>query len=154
VIVQPVISGVMAKMWPLWQSRGVLIAVCLVVGGIVGCGLQMQWSKQAVSSDPFSKDGLPNHAGIIHILQTVPEIGIMLMLFISGVWFQEVPWTMFFGVLLIVVNHLMLGASLWPLHLFFPQFLPGDIQAPVDRRREAAISIATLCAGFGLLFIS
>jgi hypothetical protein len=111
ILLQPVLSWATAKMWPLWQDRGGWIAVCMMFGLLIIYVAQTKWSMDAGSSDAWSTDGRPNEVGILHIVHGTPEIAIMLMLAVSALWFREMPWLMFFGILALVLAHFYIGGT-------------------------------------------
>jgi|GEM_PF-4278407 len=153
VVLQPVLAYGAAKTAPQWRDRQSLVIVCLLVGGIVGYVLQTAWSRAAGSSDAWSEDGKPNLTGIIHIGHMTPEIGIMLMLLLSGLWFQEMSWSMFFGTLAIVMSHLLLGNH-WPLRILRPASGPEHLTRPmpqIDAVLSASLWTGLVLVGFALL---
>jgi hypothetical protein len=154
IVVQPALAWATAKMWPLWVGRGDWIAACIVLGLIIGAFLQSWWSYQAGSSDAWSTGGFPNHVGIIHIIQKGPEIGIMLMLFVSFFWFGNMPFPMFLGILLFIANHFLLGLTHWPLHWWYPDWRPEGMNVPLSPqllKLYAAATASMLLIGFGLI---
>lgn len=155
-VLQPVLAYGVAKMWPLWQTRGDAIAFCLLAGGVAGYILQTGWSRGTGPIDTWSRNGLPNAAGIKHILYMHLGTGIMLMLLLSGVWWQEMTVSMFFGFSAFVVNHLLL-AKHWPARAFFSDKRLKELDMQRIGKAQAAflslLSIALLGGGFYLLAV-
>ncbi len=153
-VLQPVLAYATAEMWPLWQDHAAELVLCVLVGQWIGYLLQSAWSRDAGSSDAWSKNGLPNDAGIIHIMHTGPEIGIILMLLISAM-FYGMSFPLFFGVLAIVVNHLIIGTH-WPLRILFPGWHPEKLKQlykPYTICFVIVVSGALLFVGFRLLIV-
>jgi hypothetical protein len=155
-VVHPVLAWTTAKMWPLWETHGAAIALCIIGAGSIGYLLQSGWSRGAGSSDAWSEGGHPNDAGIIHIQHMGVELGILLMLIVSAVRYGEVPVSMFVGVAAIMVNHFLLGAH-WPLKAWFHDWRPADMTGTLDRQatyRVVGATIILLFVGFTSLSLS
>ncbi len=155
-VVHPILAWATAKLWPLWQGRGSWIVLCLLAANIIGYKLQTSWSRKAASPDAWSANGLPNLVGIIHIQHMGFELGGVLMILVSGLWFHEIPIPTFFGIAAIMVNHLIMGTH-WPLRSFwFPVWRPKDIKRRLNPFETIALiwcSAALICGGFWLLIV-
>jgi len=153
-IVHPVLAWATAKLWPLWQIHGAAIALCLILAGVIGYVLQTGWSRAAGSSDAWSQDGRPNDAGIIHIQHMSVEIGIMLMLLVSGLWYREMTLSMFLGVAFIIANHFYLGTH-WPLKAWFHQWRPADMTQTLGwSARVLSICVMSFLYGIGFRLLT
>jgi hypothetical protein len=152
-VLQPVLSWTTANMWHVWRNCIGLLTGCTIVGLVIGYVLQTIWSRQAGSNDAWSRDGMPNAVGIIHILHMGPEVGIMLMI-VWGAWFGEINSRMFGGLLVITLNHFLLGTTHWPLKWWMPIWRPEGIGERLDRVTiifYIASTITLLSFGFVML---
>ena len=152
---QPVLAWATAQMWPVWHDRAGIVALCMILGGTIGFFLQSWWSRRSGSSDAWSTNDLPNEAGIIHILHMSVEVGMMLMLLLSALWWREMPWPTFFGILSFVACHFLIGGPHWPLAAWWPDFAPAGME-PLVPWQILAYSAATACllwGGFRLLIM-
>jgi hypothetical protein len=156
VFLHPVLAYATAKMWPLWQVRGDLLVFCMILGGIIGFVLQTKGSREAGSSDTWSMDGRPSSAGIVHIMHTHVEIGIMLMLLVSGVWYHEVPVRLFFGVLCMVLCHFLVGGTHWPIRMYKHKcwWAPNDMRELGKYETVSLGGVSALLLGSGLTMLA
>jgi hypothetical protein len=155
-LVHPVLAWVVHRLWPLWETRGGLIALCLIVAGYLGARAQIKWSRDAGDNeDAWSKDARPTTVGILHVEHMGMLIGIPLMFLVSALAFQEVPVRMFLGFLAIAVFHLLIGNH-WPLRAKLPSWHPTWLKqmSKTSAYFTGAASGALFIEGLYLLFTS
>lgn len=109
----------------------------------------------AGSTDAWSTNGRPNEVGIVHIIHMGPEIGIMLMCVLARFVWHVMPWPMFFGILCIVLLHILVGMTHWPLRIWMPSWRPNGMQrlSMAEMSIIVPVSLLLLIVGFRLLVV-
>jgi len=90
---------------------------------------------------------------MIHIQHMSAEIGIMLMLAISALWYREMTVTMTIGILAIIVNHLLIGSH-WPLRRWAPSWKPKNMKPLLDAGGCIFMTVLLLSVGFYTLSLN